>query len=383
MYDIDRAKKCLRGLIGWKNHYDKNEISNLPYELTESQTGEHFNVGKHPALRLDLIKATLPNNRSLVKYLRDVEDGAISQVLSDLSESKELAKTSKTIVANDIIYNSEGWSNDVVLNESRFVGVSFRVMFQIGLKAVINRLALQFSSTQKNLKLYLYHSTKSKAIAVIKYTTIEAGSFEWIDVQQDLHADESNLSGGIFYLGYYQDDIKGQAIQYKKLNWKNGYCNTCDGGVAQARYTSVSKYVQMQPFYVPNHSLPLDYNYIFDPAGIIEVNDNNFGFNFNISINCDLTNFWCDNRKTLKNVMYLKVLYNILKDMQYSQQINHVEEQLKMMIIRDLEGDKETNYINIVQQYNQAIKTIKFNHSSISKVCLPCDKKSGLSYGVI
>lgn len=381
MYNTEKAKKCLKGLIGWRDHYDTNEIPELPTELTESETGEFYQE-RHPALRLDLIKATLPNNRGIAEYLQEVEDGAVTEILNDLAESKELAKTSKTVVANDIIYNSEGWVNDTILNESRFVGVRFRVMNTVGLKAVINRLALQLTQAQDKLEIYLYHSHKAKHLAKIEYTTTQGGQFNWLEVAQELHADDENLSGGSFFLGYYQDDLTGFAIKYKKLNWRNGYCGTCDGGVRQARYTSISKFVQMQPFYVPSVSLSVSRD-MFDPSAIIEVDDCNYGFNFNISINCDLTTFWCDNRKSLKNILALRVTIKILKAMQFSQQINHVEEQLKMMIIRDLEGDKETNYINLYQQYSRAVKALKFNHSSISKVCLPCSTNSGVSYGVV
>lgn len=384
MYNTKKAKECLKGLVGWQDHYDATEIPALPAELTESETGEYYQE-RHPALRLDLIKATLPSNRDLGDYLKGVEDGAVTQILNDLMESKELARTSKTVVANDVIYNSEGWINDVVVNESRFVGVRFRLLLSVGLKAVINRLALQLTQSQTKLPIYLYHSHKAKYLAKLEYTTTQGGEFKWVEVSDELelHADDADLSGGSFFLGYYQDDLTGQAVQYKKLNWRSGYCGGCDGGVNQRRYTSITKYVDMQPFYVPNASQSTDKDYMFDPSAIIEVDDNNWGFNFNISVNCDLTNFWCDNRKSLKNIIALQVTIKILKDMQFSQQINHIEEQLKMMIIRDLEGDKETKYINLYQQYSRAVKALKFNHSSISKVCLPCSTNSGVSYGVV
>lgn len=379
MFDNTRAKECLKGLIGWKDHYDTGKIPPLSADLKTSETGEYYQE-KHPALRLDLIKATLPENRDLEEFLQETEDAAITEILNDLLEKKAVTRTAKTIAANDIIYNSEGWANDLILNESRFVGVRFRVKHSIGLKAVINRLALQFNQAQNGLELYLFHSHKAKFLAKIQYNTTQGGQFNWIEVNQALYADDQDLSGGSYYLGYYQDDITGQAVQYKKLDWANGYCGTCDGGVAQARYLSVAKYVQMQPFYVPNQSLPANNDDMFNPEDIIQTNDNNWGFNFNISINCDLTNFWCDNRRSLKNVLAQRVTIKILRTIQFSQQINYVEEQLKTMIIRDLEGDKETKYINLFQKYERAVKALNFDMSSINKDCLPCDRNSGVSY---
>ena len=54
-----------------------------------------------------------------------------------------------------------------------------------------------------------------------------------------------------------------------------------------------------------------------------------------------------------------------------------------MMIIRDLEGDKDTNYINIVDQLKDEIKAINFDHSKLSQPCLPCKNSNAPIYGVI
>ena len=206
--------------------------------------------------------------------------------------------------------------------------------------------------------------------------------FNWIDAQLDMLADDKDLSGGSFYLGYYQDDLTGQAVKYDKLNWRTGYCGSCDGGIKQAKYTSVAKYVNMQAFYVPQPNLDPTRK-MFDPSSIVETDENNWGFNFNISVKCDLTNFWCDNRLTLKNVLALKMTYKVLKDISFTMEINHVEEQLKMMIIRDLEGDVETKYVNLVSQYHRAIKALRLDQGGINEICIPCSIKSGVSYGTM
>ena len=149
-------------------------------------------------------------------------------------------------------------------------------------------------------------------------------------------ADDADLSGGTFYLGYYQDDLVGQAIEYKKLNWLTGFCATCDGGISQKRYNSISKHVNMRSFYVPSANLD-PAREMFSPEAVIEKDTTNWGFNFNISINCDLTNFWCDNRHALKKLLSLKVTQKVFEGIMFSQQINSVEEGLKMMVIRALE----------------------------------------------
>ncbi len=372
----------LSKVVGWKEHYDNSEIPAFTdTDLSISESGEFYQE-KHPAMRLDLIQSTLPNNRELEEYLKEVEEGAITELLNDITVEKQIGKVGKEIVANDVIYNASGFIGDTVISESRFVGVKFVPTQRIGLKATINRIALQFTMPQTDLKIYLYHSHRTEPVKEFLFNSTKGGDFTWMEIAQDLMGDDADLSGGMFYLGYYQDDIDGVAVKYSKLNWRTGFCATCDGGVARKRYSTLNQYVGMQAFYVPNAGLELNRE-LFNIKAVIDTDTNNWGFNFNISAKCDLTNFWIDNRLSLKNALSLKVIHRILKDISFSTQINHVEEQLKMMIIRDLEGDKETNYINIVDQYARALRAVRYDHSSLDKVCLPCSVNSGVTYGVM
>lgn len=381
MFDSEKSRACLRTIIGWKDHYDLTQIPALSADLKVSASNEYYQE-KHPAMQLDIIKACLPPNRDLEEYLRETEDAAITELLNEIVVRKELSKTSKELVTNDVIYNSQGFRMNTITNESRFVGIRFRPVLSLGMKAVINRFALQLTDAQNALKIYLYHTSKVQPIHVFDYTTTQGGQFNWKELGWEMHADDADLSGGYFYLGYYQDDLTGQAVKYDKLNWRTGYCGSCDGGVNQDRYTSIAKYVNMQSFYLTQANIMAGRE-MFDPEAIIETDDTNWGFNFNISVKCDLTNFWCDNKMTLKNALGLRVVYKILKDIQFSNQINYIEEQLKMMITRDLEGDKETRYINIADQYEKALKAVKFDHSSINNICIPCSTNSGVTYGVV
>jgi len=379
MFDSVKARTCIKKIKGWSDFHDTSLIPELSAGLKESESGEYYQEA-HPALRLDRIKAVLPDGMDLEGYLNKVEDSAITELLNDLSEKKTILRAGKELIDNEVIYNSEAFVNDVVMNESRFVGVRFKTNHLIGLKATINRFALQLTAAQNDLTVYLYHSNKAKAITKFEYTTTQGGQFNWIEVFQDLNADEADLTGGVFFLGYYQDDLTGQAVGHTKLNWTTGFCSGCDGGVNQKRFKGISAYVSMQSIYVPNPSLAVDHDFIFDTESVIEEDINNWGFNFNISVACDLTNFWCDNRKMLRNALTLKVVEKILTEIKYSDEINYVEESLKSIIIRDLEGDKETNYVNIPSRYSRALKSVNINHSAINKVCLPEAVSSTVSY---
>ncbi|MDB0602163.1 hypothetical protein PL373_13595 [Tenacibaculum maritimum] len=380
MFDTTKLQNCLKNILGWKNHYDENEIPALNAELNESESGE-FYQDYHPALRLDLISTSLPENRELNEYLNEKIQVGITQLGNQIFTEKKLTEFSKELLANGTIINGHGWANDVILNESRFVGLKIKTNSDIGFKAIINRLGFQFTQAQNDLKIYIYHSTKVDPVKTITLNSTQGMQWAWINDSIDLSFENDDMSEGYWIVGYYQDDISGQALQYKKLNWRTGFCGSCNGGIDLHRWNTIKKYVSIQPIYVPSASLDTDRK-MFDLESSFSVYDNNFGINLNISAKCDLTSFLCDNKMLLKNALGLKVTHLILRDIKFSQQINRIEESLKHLIIRDLEGDKDTNYVNIVTQLSRAVKAVNIDTDNLSKACLPCTKKNRVKYGV-
>ncbi len=378
MFNSTRARACIRKLIGWKNHYNLSDIPALNPDLNISETGEYYQE-KHPALALDTIKATLKSDRDLSEYLAETIDSSITEMLNDITEEKKIQMVGKEVLANDVIWGNGGWIDNTIINESRFVGVRFLPNLSIGLKAQINRLALQMTNAQTDLTIYLYHSNKRQPIATYLYTTTVGGQFNWKEVNWQLKADDEDLSGGEFFVGYYQDDISGNAIKYEKLNWNTGMCKVCNGVNKEDTYSGLTSYVRMRSFYVPNASLDPSRD-MFNPEAAINSDENNWGFNFNISALCDLTNFWCDNRRSLKVLLELKVVYKILRDIQFSKEINYVEERIKNLVIRDLEGDTQTRLRSVPSRYKDALKSTRLNSGGINSTCLPPSINSHVEY---
>lgn len=370
-------KECLGNVLGWQNHYDTTEVPVLEPALNESESGEHFQQF-HPAMRLDLIQASLPENRDLSEYLTERVDTGIIQLYNQIIIEKKLDSYRKELLANGSVITGQGFAGHTIINESRFVGIRLKISSELGISIAINSIALQITQAQTNLPIYLYHSSNIDPVKVFDFNS-QKGS-QW--AHQAISKELNNINGGFWVIGYYQDDLTGQAIQYTRLNWNTGYCNSCNGGIDSKRYNSIKKYVHMIPIYVPNASLNPDKT-MFDIVDAFEVPDNNFGINLNLSAKCDLSHFVCQNKFLLTNALGLKVTHLILRDIKFSQQINHIEESLKNLIIRDLEGDKDTNYINIVTQLSRAVKAVNIDFDNLSKICLPCTKKNQVKYKAI
>lgn len=379
MFD-NRVITELKKVIGWKDHWDVTEIPALPASLTDTESGQYYQE-YHPSVRLDYIQALLPSNYPLNTFLDDIETTAINQMLEKMVAQKKLNNAGMDLARNNLIYDNVV-KNKPIINESRFVGVEFWMDPTIGLRSMIHRVGLYLTQAQPSLTLYLYNSLQESAVATYTFSSTNANSFTWLatDIVLD-YSDGTDTSGGVWYLGYYQDDLVGQAIQYDALNWKNGYCRTCDGGRRSSKYNSVARYVEMSPFYIDASNVPA-VGTIFDKDDIVYTYDNNYGFNFNISIKCNLTQFWIDNRLTMTQAIGKMVALKVLQMMKASSQVSAVEQNVQINIIRDLEGDSDTRQVPYWAQVERAIKATNLDQANVNSICVPCARK-GASYGAV
>jgi len=286
------------------------------------------------------------------------------------------------LARNDLIYDNI-LKDRPIINESRFVGVEFSLNSDsIGLRAIIHRVGLYLTVAQPSLTLYLYSSLQASSVATYTYTSAVSNVFTWLAQEITLdYSDGSDNSGAVWYLGYYQDDLVGQAVLYDSLNWKNGYCRTCGGGNRSTKYNSISRYLTMSPFYISATNVPA-VGTMFDTDDMVYDYSNNFGFNFNISIVCNLTQFWIDNRSTMTNAIGKIVALKVLEMMKASSQISAIEQNVQINIIRDLEGDSDTRQVPFWAQVDRAVKTTNLDQANVNSTCVPCARK-GAVYGAV
>lgn len=370
-------KACLKNLIGWKEHFN-NEIT-IPEKLKESETGEYYQ-DFHPALQLNIISQTIDRERDLGEYLEEKVETGITQLINDI-DSKRQSKGVKDLLASETILNKYGWANDTIFNESRFVGFLFEPTEATSLAVVIASLGLQVSIAQDELNIYVYHSSNLEPLAVNTVKIEKAISWNWIDKEIELYSRNKEVQGGTYFIGYYQEDLLGQAINYTDFDWNKGHCGTCDGGKMRGVWNNIKKYTKFIPIYVPAPSLNEE-RLMFSENDVMIDPNKSWGMNFRISVNCDYTDLYCMNRKNLKNALGLKVTNLILQDIKFSQQFNYINEDMKSLIIRDLEGDKDTHETGINLKLKKEIENVYLDTSGLNKYCLPCSQTGGVDYGI-
>jgi hypothetical protein len=386
MYDNALIDKLV-DVVGFKNFYDLAQIPDLGTGLTTTESGQYFK-DFNPNVRLNFIEPTIDQGRTLEDYLTEVRKEGINTVLNEITTQKQLENVGKAIASEDVVMNV-GNNTATLTNESNFVGVSFCVKESTSIRATINRVGLYLTSAVTNLDLYLFHSSQEQVVQKFQFTTNTNNSFSWQEINRALDYDDGLITGGVWYLGYYQSDLGvqgSQAIKYSNMNWLHGYCNTCGGGDYQVRYKSISSRVSMTGFFIQGANLPVSKDERFDIGHLMIDNANNFGFNFHIIVTCNLSQFWYDNRLKLKKVIGLQVCMNILKDMRSGMQINNVQQTLLGSIQVDLMGMKDNGSWVVLPfgiRLSNAIKALILDEGNLHKDCFPCARKPQTKIGAI
>tara|TARA_R110000796_G_scaffold30744_3_gene81906 strand:- start:843 stop:1982 length:1140 start_codon:yes stop_codon:yes gene_type:complete len=356
-----------RSLLGWRQHHETDEI-NLPANLTETQTGEYYQQ-KHPALKLETIQSLIPSNMDLDAYLEKTVQDSTVEIFNDLLQYRQLNQYGKTLLDRSTLLNRHGWLGDVITNQNRFVGFQVRVKALEGLQVLINNIGIQFSGSE-SFKLYLFHTNKKLPLKELDVVTDGNGAWKWTQSDFELSSFSGvEYQGGVFIIGYYQEDLQSNAINYSNFNWDKGECSSCNNKYA-ASWTKIRKHFFVYPIYVAQGNFTK--GEMFDLNSANYVNDQSWGLNLQFTVLCDLTNFFIQNKFVFKNLLALKVTTKILGDMKFSNEINNIEENVKNMIIRDLEGDIDTKLTNLPTQYSRELKSVSFNVEGINGLCLGC-----------
>jgi hypothetical protein len=373
MFDTSDITK-LKGVLGWRQHFTPDIVVSEAQLLSSS--GRYFQE-IHPALSLDKIKVCLDKGQDINDYLTEVEESGIKQALTMIRSERLSEQSTKDILVNDTIYSKYGGLSDGIINEGYFVGYCVEMKQEIGLMARILSIGLHTVEASA-LKIYIFHSSQSESVGEIDVTS-SARSVTWTNTDFRLFSEEE-IQGGEYYIGYYQSDLSSKAINYEAFDWQKGPCEGCDNGVLKTKWRNLNLHLNgISSFYV---AAPPAAGTLWEKESLLWVNNRTWGLNLKLSVECNLNRFIEEHSHLLDEVIGLSVAERVLGMMKYSMAINSFEENLKVMVVRDSEGDKETNMLNINQRLSKAVKAISFDMSKLSAPCLNCfGKKFGITKG--
>ncbi len=289
---------------------------------------------------------------------------------------KNLKEYGKTLLENLRVYEGNASSANKVTNNSYFVGFEIALHKNYDLQVQIERIGFQFDSVQTALPIYLYNSSRKAYVATTNITTTAANTIHWEALTTWImkYVSDDDDAGASWFVGYFQDDITGQAL-YKDVDFQKP-CSGC-GQRAVNNFHQYNKYMKITPIRVA--LADQDGTNMWDYDNTEGVEGTNYGLNFELTVKCVLDEFICQQKSRFDEIIYLQHGIDLLK--MIADNVEDNQQALKLAakandIIFAIEGDPRNRIDGLMAQYNRVLENTRLDFGNLDKACMPCSKKS-------
>lgn len=322
--------------------------------------------------------------------LQQIYDNAIQKTLNEVMAQKtslidsngsaiNLSGVAKPLLLNQSLYEAPNAGARTETKNSRFVGVQIDLQNKLSVQVQLPQIGLRFTQAQ-SLDLYIYHTSQTSPLYKFTVNYTNANNFQWLPI--DINGQIAILThrslvddGGTYYIGYYEDDLVGQALTY---NVEYSSCLSC-GGAGNYQYLSYMclqkyrSYVKEPRFiYVNTQDLALNKD-IFTVGKVQRCHSSNFGINLKFNVYCDITSLICDNRLQFANLLQLQIAYDLLERMLMNVRNNRISEISIKNALYELKGNDNPN--SITKQIERQRAGLNFTFSDLDPICLPCGQR--------
>jgi len=425
MYRISAILASWLPVIGWAQEYDSNGKI-IEDSLAVSESGMTYQ-GEHPELNLKNLKAiaddttntnypawitgqpfikgdividdsvtyiakqdnnsakpvSSPNDwekyHAFSSWLVKKTEAGIIETVAAYLENKTINRSASSLLENKTVIDGPGKIDNVIANESKRAGFEVVMKHSEHLLLKIDEIALQLN-TIGVFNVYLHHTSQESVLKTLSVNYTKANSVQWFPAGWELpHVSADVDSGGTYYITYKQTELPGLAIK-KDFNWLEP-CFTCGTRANFQTWKIFSKFIEFHPFNVPEEAG----NNIWDIDDNRQDYSNNMGMNFKISLYCDYTQFFIDQRDIFKSVLRKQVAMNLLRELVYNSngQVTQKESRVsKAQLLFEIDGSPKDGITGMNGKYRRSMKAISLNTDGLNKDCLPC-QDNGIRYGVI
>jgi hypothetical protein len=308
-------------------------------------------------INMDIIEAAVSEDyEDINDYLRKIRKSCIAESLQMVvNQHKELTQ-SRTIIDNlDITKGLTYFSNKVQKN-SRFVGIEIKPSSSQTIAVMLRKLGVQFDALNTTLTLYFYETSQETAIQTITLTAHnKTNSLQWFALTDFIasYKYEDGGTGQQYILGYFEDDLSGQAIDTRL------YSNCC-GNEWVSNYQS---YVWFRGCAFPAAALSGTNLPDMEQIGYT---DQSFGLHLKSTITCDITETICQNAKFFVPLIRKKMALRIFWDFFNSTRLNRKTEMAK--------DRATTNITRLEAEIKAELKGMSLDLTDIDRACMPCSK---------
>jgi len=354
MINFCEAIDCLENQLAFQTSANSC-LDPLSAELT-GETSTCLYVDES-GITQDVIEAALNDDYvDASDYLIKIRRSSIAEALQTfINQHKELTQA-RTIIDNLDITKGLNYFTDKVQNTGRLVGIEIKPSSSQTIAVILRKLGVQFDALNDTLNLYFYETSQEDPIKTFTLTGHnKVNSLQWFSLV-DYIASYKYDGGGTdqqFILGYFENDLAGQAIDTRLYN-------NCCGNEWVSHYQS---YVWFRGCTFPTTSLN---GTKLPNMKTIGYTDQSFGLHIKATITCDITETICDNSSMFVNLCRKKMAYRIWWDVFNSTRLNRKQE---------ISKDKAlTNITRIENEIKAELKGLSLDLTNIDKICMPCSK---------
>lgn len=401
MYDVSQVKTGLIGLVGWRQNVDPT--GQQLTTLTASSSGLYFN-DEHPMLTIDNLisiapdfsrltytawsnvatyamgdkvslsgvnyiaiaastNQTPPNSTywisAFTAWLKEKTEAGIIKGLNAWMDEKFEDRTARNLLSNSVLFAATGLMTELDANNGQVVGMEILPVISRNLAIKVNRIGLQFDTNQ-DITISLFNSRQPTAISTQTITYAASGGIQWEDVAWTLDGE------GAYYLVYDQSDIEGQSIN----------------GVHEYHYQTYGRYGRTS-FSMGKFFRAVSFSVGGDVSGLWDISSNsytletNYGLNLDMSVECDYTSLFLEQKNQFKTVIAKSVAIDLLREMAYNPNVNVNRNQANVtreQLLYEIDGDSQGREGGMKKQLEDAIRGAKMDTTGMDKVCLPCKR---------
>ena len=363
MIDNSKIVTSFRNLIAYEQTND-SQIPQLDTSLLSTSETQQTVQKLHPILSLLNIYMCWDKNGAFSDFLNGLRDASIKKLISALYTQKNINQINKQLLSETSMWEGSGNFHDLIIGQGRFVGLKI-YSTEKDVSLIINRIGIQISAANATLPIYIYHSSQSDPLYSLTINQNKVNSFSWYTVPQMVLP---YIEGGYYVLGYYEDDITGQAIN-RRDNLMLPPCS-CDP-VNNSLWQKWSKFTKFEPIFIQNGHIKNDKTK-WEESDQNYTNNTNFGINVTISAVCDITDLICRNKFLFVEALGKQITKDLIEVLKFNTSDNSIKEMLASDTMAALYGDGNGK-VGVEYDYREAMKALSFEISDLNPVCLPCD----------
>lgn len=359
MINITRAVTCLEGLVGFRSSANTC-LDQLSGSLTGSSSS--LNVMDEPGITQEVLEAAKSDDYpTLSDYLTYARKSAVQEVIQlFINQHKELTKN-RTLLDNvDIVKSSPEYGlsfADTVTKAGRFVGFEITPKKDDNIAVLFKHIGVQFSQANPGLKIYLYESSQKEPIKDFTLTGhTKVDSLQWFDLSEWVanYKWTGGATGATYYLGYFESDLVGNAIN--TLLWLN-----CCGNdwVGDYQEYSMIRGVEFPATALSGTNLP--------NLNLAGYGQQSFGLHLKMAVTCDITDTICDNGTIFAYLVRGRIARNLFWTILNSDRLNR-----KVTIGRE---QALVNIERVEKEFDANLKSIKLDFTEIGRECMGISKK--------